>query len=90
MPDNSAQVGSGHGGQRKGSTKAQKQKDIANELLCIELIAKEYKRKQCKDCLGWQKCKHHQVFWREWRMRKILDGGCSRNVEMQAGVISNY
>ena len=44
MPNNSAQVGSGHGGQCKGSTKAQKQKDIDKVLLCIESISKEYER----------------------------------------------
>ena len=33
--------------------------------------------------LGWQQFKHPQVFWRERRIRKVLDGDCSRNVEMQ-------
>ena len=41
MSDHLPQVGSGRGSRRKGSTKAQKQKDIAKELLSIKLIAKE-------------------------------------------------
>ena len=44
LADNLLQLESGSGGQRKGSTKAQKQKDIAKVLLCIESISKEYER----------------------------------------------
>ena len=44
LADNLPQLESGSGGRRKGSTKAQKQKDIAKELLCIESISKEYER----------------------------------------------